>query len=139
MPYRARVRIYDGIHARSYAKVCRHKASGVQHRPHQPCLQHLQVLCFETGRMCYGITVPKAGKNRLLRGFPTPKQSKTDVEVVHAPVILKKLNLNRKNYILGPINRGSLLLGGNLETFIYITVSTMHDDDNNPMQRNRSL
>ena len=34
------------------------------------------VLYFETGRMCYGITVPKAEKSRLFRGYPTPKSQK---------------------------------------------------------------
>lgn len=89
--------------------------------------------------MCYGITVPKAEKKPSFEGLPNPETVKNGCGSGSRTCYFEKMNLNRKNYILGPINRGSLFLGGSLETFIYITVSTKHDDDNNPMQRKRSL
>ena len=63
MSGRACVRIYDGIHARSDGSLCRDETRGVQHRPHKPCLQHLQVHILRTREVYRGITMSKGGKS----------------------------------------------------------------------------
>ena len=64
------------------------------------------VLHFETGRMCYGITVSKSGKKPSLEGLPNPETVKNGCGSGSRTCYFEKMNLNRKNYILEPINRG---------------------------------
>ena len=47
------------------------------------------------------------GKSRLLRGYPTRKQSNNGCGSGSRTRYFEKTNLNRKNYLLEPINRGS--------------------------------